>query len=617
MAHMIPPEPKDFDRRSHEGDVFNALSKLSDDYYVFHSVTPVGFTSDDEFYEREVDFVVANQKKGVVAIEVKAGNNLRYEDRTWKYTSGRKMSYNGPYHQAATAKRALMNKIQNHDSEVVQGIIDRCKFMHAVFFPEFSQDSFDRLEGLPEECDVRITFLAEDLVNPAPKMAEMFKAKIPKQNYNTEENKMTEEDFQILLNDVLCPHFDLIPTPKARDIAIEERMNQLLREQCLLLNFLDEQQVAVINGAAGTGKTMIATEKARRHSIKGEKVLFLCYNRLLCDRLVRDYKETENSNIRKQYSCVDFMTLSMLAKKVTSDYKNYDDLLLWLLECGSKQKNLGYQHIIVDEGQDFGVVDAKVSDECFSGEENVSIIDALQEAAVANGGTFYLFYDKYQMIQGGGNVDYVLPDCIENGDCKMTLHCNCRNTKEIARTSVTPLKDKKQKAIKTSTACVWDEPIEPVLHIADNEDTVFEILDSVLEKLEEIGVKETILLTPGSLSDSCIYSRSKKSTNPNDAYVYYMHGEKEYKATTCIKYKGLEADAVVMLDLIKNSFVGEKGMEFYVGTSRAKRYLDMIGIFSDGDLKEVARILDANAPTRDDPRIMKKVLSGIFASVIE
>lgn len=617
MAHMIPSVPKDFDERSHEGDVFNALSKLSDDYYVFHSVTPVGFTTDDEFYEREVDFVVANQKKGVVAIEVKAGKHLRYEDRTWKYSSGRKMSHNGPYHQAATAKRALINKVQGHDNEAVRDLFSKCKFMHAVFFPEFSNDSFSHLEGLPEECDLRITFLAEDLVNPSPKMAEMFSARIPGQKYNTEDNTMTEEDFQLLLNDVLCPHFDLIPSPKARDIAIEERMNQLLREQCLILNFLDEQQVAVINGAAGTGKTMIATEKARRHSCNGEKVLFLCYNRLLCDHLIRDYKESEVSRIRKEFSCVEFMTLSMLAKKITGDYKNYDDLLMWLLECGSKQKNLGFQHIIVDEGQDFGVVDAQVSDENFTGEENVSIIDALQEAAITNGGTFYLFYDKYQMIQGGGNVEYVLPDCIENGDCKLTLHCNCRNTKEIARTSVTPLRDKKQKAIKTSTACVWEEPIEPVLHLAGGGKTEREILDDVLESLENIGVKETILLTPGAISESCIYECSKKSTNPNDAYVYYMHGDKEYRLTTCIKYKGLEADAVVMLDLTKNSFEGEKGMEFYVGTSRAKRHLHMIGSFTNDELKELAHSLDENAPVKDDPRIMKKVLSGIFASTIE
>ena len=33
---MIPPEPKDFDKKSDEGVVFEALKKLSDDYYVFH-----------------------------------------------------------------------------------------------------------------------------------------------------------------------------------------------------------------------------------------------------------------------------------------------------------------------------------------------------------------------------------------------------------------------------------------------------------------------------------------------------------------------------------------------------------------------------------------------------
>ena len=37
-AHMIPPVPKSFDPRSEEGLVFNALRKLSSDYYVFHNV---------------------------------------------------------------------------------------------------------------------------------------------------------------------------------------------------------------------------------------------------------------------------------------------------------------------------------------------------------------------------------------------------------------------------------------------------------------------------------------------------------------------------------------------------------------------------------------------------
>ncbi len=42
-----------------------------------------------------------------------------------------------------------------------------------------------------------------------------------------------------------------------------------------------------------------------------------------------------------------------------------------------------------------------------------------------------------------------------------------------------------------------------------------------------------------------------------------------------------------------------------------------IGSFTDEELKELAHSLDENAPMRDDPRIMRKVLSGIFASIIE
>ena len=37
MAKMIPDIPKEFDPRSKEGIMFQELSELPDDYYVFHS----------------------------------------------------------------------------------------------------------------------------------------------------------------------------------------------------------------------------------------------------------------------------------------------------------------------------------------------------------------------------------------------------------------------------------------------------------------------------------------------------------------------------------------------------------------------------------------------------
>jgi hypothetical protein len=83
--------------------------------------------------------------------------------------------------------------------------------------------------------------------------------------------------------------------------------------------------------------------------------------------------------------------------------------------------------------------------------------------------------------------------------------------------------------------------------------------------------------------------------------------------TTCIRFKGLEADAVVMLDLNRQSFSGKKGLEFYVGSSRAKLRLDLICEMSPADYYQVVHELDSNAPYKDDPDRMKKILGNTFA----
>lgn len=616
---MIPAEPKEFDERSHEGRVFQALKKLSDDYYVFHSVAAVGVTSNNEFYEREIDFVVASYKKGIVAIEVKAGNNISYKDRTWYYSGGKPMTHGGPYHQAATAKRALINKLRDHKDERIRDIFQRCKLMHAVCFPDMTSEKMTEMRGLPEEADLRITICSDDLTNPNKKLAEIFSVKLPVKR-DESENKMTEEDFELVLDEVLCPHFHLVPSPRAKTITLNDNMYQLLREQYILLDFLEEQQSAVINGAAGTGKTMVAIEKARRHSINGEKVLFLCYSRLLCDKLIEENKNNPNKEYSKQFQNVDFMTISKLAFKITGNFKDYESLYDWLLQCIDKKEELGYKHIIIDEGQDFGLIDTEFSEEGESGSQNVSIIDALQLAALENEGTFYLFYDKKQMIQGFNRVDYPLPDCIENTDCRLTLHRNCRNTKEIARTSITPLRImednfKRMKEKKINVAYSWQEPIKPVLHFTTEKAKA--TLNKVLQKLEEKDVNDIVILSPGSFEDSSIYSDLIFSQGYKDPYGYYLFKGKKIRASTCMRFKGLEAEAVIIIDLNKDSFKEKKGLEFYVGSSRAKYYLDIICTLDTHDYFDLAHGLDNNAPNREDPNRMKKVIANIFAAEIE
>lgn len=53
------------------------------------------------------------------------------------------------------------------------------------------------------------------------------------------------------------------------------------------------------------------------------------------------------------------------------------------------------------------------------------------------------------------------------------------------------------------------------------------------------------------------------------------------KFTTYRKFKGLEADAVILIDVYKNIFFNENVLLFYVGTSRARISLDIITGMND------------------------------------
>ena len=271
--------------------------------------------------------------------------------------------------------------------------------------------------------------------------------------------------------------------------------------------------------------------------------------------------------------------------------------------------------MIVDEGQDFGVIETGASTE--EAEKNCSIIDALQEVALEAEGTFYLFYDKYQMIQGGGNVEYKLPDCITNSDCRLSLHYNCRNTREIAQTSVTPLKDNRNKAIKPRTACNWFEPVKPVMHLVGSEKKAVKALGEILDKYQQAKAKDIVILTPGKIEFCCIADELELGIDENAGYYMYSYNGESYRVTTCIKFKGLEADAIAMIGLDKNSFTGFKGLEFYVGTSRAKHYLDFVVQMTPNEYGEVISALDQDAPIKNDPDKMRKILSGVFSADVE
>lgn len=109
--------------------------------------------------------------------------------------------------------------------------------------------------------------------------------------------------------------------------------------------FLDEQLTAAVNGAAGTGKTMIAVEKASRHAAEGETVLFLCFNSKLKDYLEENYP----NELVAYYTIAGFAC--RLCNSVVPDFERAKSKLEDYYISG----NFPFKHVIIDEGQDFGV----------------------------------------------------------------------------------------------------------------------------------------------------------------------------------------------------------------------------------------------------------------------
>ena len=318
--------------------------------------------------------------------------------------------------------------------------------------------------------------------------------------------------------------------------------HRLLREQTNVLNFLEDQKVAVINGAAGTGKTMIAVEKARRNAADGDHVLFLCYNRLLKEYLAANYSD---ANI--EYQTIDGLACK-LCNSAQPDYESANEKLNDMFNNGT----FPWEHVVVDEGQDFGI----------AGVEESNILQTLRMIIEMNEGSFYVFYDNLQLIQAKA-----MPEFILNADCKLTLYRNCRNTQNIAITSLRPISERKPKLFD---GAVQGAPAR-LLYCAATEDSIKQ-LDALIDDYKADGYKDIVILTAKTEQQSILHEKISDG-------LY----RRKYRFSTCRKFKGLEADIIILVDVDAETFTDEQIMLFYVGTSRARICLDIISTLSDAD----------------------------------
>lgn len=590
MAIMIPgiqykDLQKDFNGSVGELRLYELLEQLPNDFYVLHSTSWNEQRRRNELYPRkyvqwgEADFTVYHPEKGIIVFEVKDGLISYSRERGWIQTNRKTGATSSidPMAQAEKSKYYFRDQIFK---PAFDGMIP-FTFCSAVWFT--SGDRNLVTGNLPLNYKEETTLWANDLASVEQVQNAINRVFKYHDAYCT--NPSQELTSKTL--DLLAPEFGLVKSIHSRAIANETLFHLMTREQNRLLEYLDEQQTAAIHGAAGTGKTIMAIEKAKRLETDGP-VLLLCFNRFLMEH-IREELSDNHPNIS-------VFTIDGLYTKLSGGLPHFDsaddrnDAILEVL-MDWKSLRWNYKHIIVDEGQDFFA----------------DHLQLLGEIAEEKDGCFYVFYDKNQFIQG---QEY--PEWLDHAECRLVLSHNCRNTHEIALTSTRPIA-LPEKRIRMNPFMERAEQPKPKLFFVSDNEALQDYVLKLIRKYSDAKYKKSNIVLLSMKAEGCSALERENMIPELAAICSDKRQTNKVLFTTVRKFKGLEADVVICIDVDEDTFTNETNRSlFYVGTSRAKTWLDIVTTTSQEAL--------ANAITGDDsprkrPQAVKAVRDALCVKI--
>ncbi|MFN2135595.1 MAG: ATP-binding domain-containing protein, partial [Candidatus Promineifilaceae bacterium] len=331
---------------------------------------------------------------------------------------------------------------------------------------------------------------------------------------------------------------------------------RLTEEQFSLLDFLQGTPRAAIAGCAGSGKTLLAAEKARRLAIQGWRVLLTCYNRNLATFLRDDYMRNRPPSLEiANFHQLATTLVKRSGQRPPGRFAGSSEQSRYFAETLPEQlvdaaDILGPQFdaIVVDEAQDF--------------QQNwwTPLQFLLPEP---DNSTFYIFYDDNQNIYGGLRQ-------VKNLAQTYPLTKNFRNTQRI-----NDVVEHFYNSDHTITAVGPEGRDVPLLVYRDDR-AMIEHLRKTLHNLinvNEVDTRDIVILTPVSAGKSALSRAGRLGS-----FLLTRNWDTDYNEIfyeTIHSFKGLESPVIILTEIAAD--ISSKADELlYVGCSRARNHLVVI-----------------------------------------
>jgi Nuclease-related domain/IstB-like ATP binding protein len=266
---MVPPVPSPSTKSAGERLVFDVLSKVDlPGWVAFHSLS----VSEHE-YKRwgELDFVLLSTE-GMFALEVKGGG-VAVSDGLWRFTDRFGVEHARSESPFKQAESGLMGLRQRLAEQLSSDQVTSLPVGYGVVFPQ-TDFGVVSVEWAPE------TVLDRGRMS-SPNAARRWLLKLARHWQEQTHKNAVAQSLVSTIGGLLRPEFDRVPSLRYRVDELIVLMDRLTEEQYRQLDFIEENPRLLCEGGAGTGKTFLATEFARREARRGRRVLFTCWSKVL------------------------------------------------------------------------------------------------------------------------------------------------------------------------------------------------------------------------------------------------------------------------------------------------------------------------------------------------